>query len=902
MKIRPAALRQMMTTMAWALLAAAVLRPTTVPAATIWVEGERPIRSAMNRHPWWYDQVKREHLSGGDCISNFHDKIGEAAYEFTVVRAGEYQFWVRANPVKTEMAYRLNAGSWKEIDLAGNPQGVANIAADGKPDLRFIAWIDVGKVVLKKGVNQVAFRMHGNLHNHGYLDCFVLTDEPFQPNGILKPGQMAAASKRVQEENKDWFAFSPKAGAQGDCRFDLRSLNERVAGEGGFISAKGSQFIHSKTGKPLRFWAVNGPPRELKDRQALRDCARTLAKYGVNMVRVHGGYYDESGNLKPDAIQHTIDVVECMKQEGIYSHLSIYFPLWLQPKPGTPWLPGYDGKKHPFAALYFNPDFQEQYRRWWKAVLLTPGTTSGKRLIDEPAVAGVEIINEDSYLFWTFNADNIPDVELRILESEFGAWIRKKYGSLDKVMEHWSGQKTARDNPLQGRMGFRPLWNMFNEKSARDKDTAGFLVESQWKFYRDSYQFLRALGFQGVITASNWATASPQIFGPLEKLSYTAGDFIDRHGYFGCNHKGPMAEWSIREGHTYSDRSALRLDPEVPGKPKAFVHPAMDPRYNGKPSMISETTWCRPNRYRSEAPLFYAAYGSLQDSDAVVHFALDSSRWSVKPGFFMQPWTLMSPAMMGQFPAAALIYRNALVAPGDVLVDLSLNVQDLLDLRGTPLPQDAAFDELRLKDVPKGTTIRPGNVIDPLVHFAGQTRVAFSRKPASARLQDLSACIDRKSQTVTSSTGQLKLDYGHGVLTINTPAAQGVSGALREAGRTELKDMLVVSDLELGHIIAVSLDGQPLATAQKILLQVMTEEKGNGFQTEPAGDSLKRIVNIGQDPWLVKKIRGTVKFVRPDAAGLKVTALDHGGYPASQIGNASDIRLDPTTLYYLIGR
>ena len=47
----------------------------------------------------------------------------------------------------------------------------------------------------------------------------------------------------------------------------------------------------------------------------------------------------------------------------------------------------------------------------------------------------------------------------------------------------------------------------------------------------------------------------------------------------------------------------------------------MDPSYDNKPSMNSETTWNRPNRYRSEAPLYYAAYGALQDSDAIVHFA-----------------------------------------------------------------------------------------------------------------------------------------------------------------------------------------------------------------------------------------------------------------------------------------
>jgi len=43
--------------------------------------------------------------------------------------------------------------------------------------------------------------------------------------------------------------------------------------------------------------------------------------------------------------------------------------------------------------------------------------------------------------------------------------------------------------------------------------------------------------------------------------------------------------------------------------------------------MISETTFCRPNRYRSEAPLYFATYGALQDTDCIVHFAFDGSRW-----------------------------------------------------------------------------------------------------------------------------------------------------------------------------------------------------------------------------------------------------------------------------------
>ena len=32
---------------------AIALVPAPVPGQTIWVEGEKPARSTMSRHPWW---------------------------------------------------------------------------------------------------------------------------------------------------------------------------------------------------------------------------------------------------------------------------------------------------------------------------------------------------------------------------------------------------------------------------------------------------------------------------------------------------------------------------------------------------------------------------------------------------------------------------------------------------------------------------------------------------------------------------------------------------------------------------------------------------------------------------------------------------------------------------------
>jgi len=719
---------------------------------------------------------------------------------------------------------------------------------------------------------------------------------------VVVLGPLNFKATTAEDGALDWFAFDPATDSFQESPIDLRLLNEKFAGEHGVIAARGETFIHSANGQPVRFWAVNGPPNNLSP-DAQRQCARRLAKYGVNLVRLHGAIFDKLGEPDAKKVQRTQQIVAAMKEEGIYSHCSIYFPLWISPAADHPWLKGYDGKKHPFAALMFNPEFQEHYRQWWKALLLTPDA-KGRKLVDEPAVFGLEIQNEDSFFFWTFNPDQIPDEQMRILETQFGSWSKKKYGSLESALEKWNGQKVKRDNFAEGRAGFRPLWNVFNEKSARDRDTARFLFEKQQMFYVETIQFLRSLGFKGVITPSNWATASPEVFGPLERWSYTTGDFIDRHGYFSVAHKGDNSEWSIRNGHTYADRSALRFESSTPGKPKQFVHPAMEITYAGKPSMISETTWNRPNRFRSEAPLYFACYGALQDTDAIVHFALDGANWSVKPGFWMQPWTLMAPSQIGQFPAAALIYRRGLVRTGDVLARIALNTNDLLNLKGTPLPQDASFDELRLKDVPAGTEVKPGQRIDPLIHYAGRANVSFTDTPGKTTLSDLKPLIDRGSKTVKSSTGELRLDYENGLLTVNAPAAQGASGNLKAGGEIALNDLTLRSELDNGHFIVVSLDGEPIARSHRLLLQVMSEEQPTDFAAEDAGNGkgngTKRITNIGRDPWRLKMLQGVIKFT--SGSPHQFQSLDFNGYPAGAASHGTELKLGPQTVYYLITR
>ena len=211
-------------------------------AALIWVEGEAPAKSTMQKHGW-YDSVNRDVLSGGDWLSHYGEKPGEASYEVEVAEAGDYTFFARLNPVASEPKWRLDGGAWTAV-TTGAAQQQQNIAGDGKLDHRFIAWVKVGKLTLAKGRHEIAFRFEGGQSNSGGLDCFVLTTEAFVPHGTMKPG---GSSKEAAPGPGDWFPLMAD-----DDTFDPRSVIDMSrlvaapAGQFGFLKAKGDKLQFEK--------------------------------------------------------------------------------------------------------------------------------------------------------------------------------------------------------------------------------------------------------------------------------------------------------------------------------------------------------------------------------------------------------------------------------------------------------------------------------------------------------------------------------------------------------------------------------------------------------------------------------------------------------------------------------
>ncbi len=859
-------------------------------AEFIWVEGESSTSHSMKRHSW-YDSVKKDSLSGNEWLSHFAGgSPPEAEFQIDVPKSGDYHFWIRANPVALpRLSYKIGRASWKEVDLS-QPVGNLNIASDGKPDMRFIAWINAGKIRLKKGAETIRFKFHSSNNNHGAIDCFILSPEPFVPNGALKPGQ------KTGRANPGFFAWEPGIDEfTGEALIDLSHLNEDVAGKDGRVRAKGNDFILGN-GRKVKFWAANaGPGINALDHSSHVYLAKSLAKRGVNMVRLHGGIY---GSRNPAVDKKKLDnlhhMVWALKNEGIYSALSFYFPLWFH----------LDGDLRPFMLLFFDREMQKIYFNWADTLLNTRNPYTRIPLGRDPAVALVEVVNEDSHFFWTFGKDRMPARRWQDFCTQYGSWLAKKYGSIQKAIEAWGGVREKSDDPGAGRMEMYSAWEMTRDgikaranKKKRISDQVQFLAENMRGFYEKAAGYFRqTCRYSGLVSCSNWHVTDASLLDALERYCYTAGDVIDHHGYFDHGHKGDNAGWSVRSGHTFKSVSALRLEE---ANPLPYVET------DGYPHIISEIGWPAPNMYRSEFTFLTSCYGSLQGLDGIFNFAVGSASWDQS----LNKFPLNTPVTLGCFPAAALIYRRGDVQESPAVVMDHLKLDDLYDLKGSSVYVKGAFDQFRAEEIPEGDQRRGAiSGIDPLTFYAGRVARSFQGKPEDSFQKSVAGLIDRQGKTVRSITGELVLDYGTGVATMNTQRAQGAAGFLKKKGTIRLDQVSMDMQNEYAAVTVVSLDARPIEESKKILVQAMTLEQLYGFQATGAGSLSGTIRNTGSAPYGVEKIRGTITLSLKGPAPPRITACDENGYATEKeiqtSGEASAffIPLKEDVVYYVIQR
>lgn len=907
-------------------------------AQTIWIEGEAPNRSQVTPHPWWYGQVRVDELSGGAWLHHFTaDGPGEASYTFEVPAAGAYAIWVRANPTRNQLDWKLGDGPWLPTGQEG-ASDVRNIAADGAPDLRFLGWIPLGRHTLAAGAGTIAFRMakgDANEH-HGGIDAICITTEAFAAQGSAKPGETprppprpqfvaraapAAANDARQVAAADGWAFDPGEDPATGAAIDLRALlNERVAGERGFIRLSEDRmgFVRGD-GQPIRFWGVVADGQNL-DAAGQERLAQFLARRGVNMTRVHANLSVEREgaritDINREALDGILRWVATCRRHGIYVTVS---PFWAHARAPRSWgLEGYAGEQV-WGLLFFNPEFQEAYRGWLRALYTTPNPYNNNiALKDDPTVAIAQAKNEDSLLFWTFSA--IKPEQKRLLGRRFHAWAVERHGSIERARQAW-GNTEAEGDDLPGRvLGFRNVWEMTGGAPSygaghqrRLADQLEFLTEVQRGFYADTAAFLRQLGVRSLTNAMNWRSADQVTLDDAERYSYTPMDVIAVNYYTGGAHLGENNGYRIDPGHRFTNGSVLRGTAPLPANLKQPV---------GHPIAITETAWVHPNLYQSEGPFLMTAYQSLTGVDITYWFAYgDPPGWQTNPlvpfwpvgdSFATWKWYGAHAMQAGQFPAFAIAFRRGYIqAAAEPVVYEERSLADLWSRRIPIISESGRFDPNR--DTGAFAAESPvRQEIDRRAFFVGPVQVRFGGDARNNRSADLTPFIDEQTGDIRSSTGQLRINQRTGVATINAPAIQGVCGFLHEAGgRFPLADTLWQSTDPYASLVAVSVDGEPLRTSRRILVQAGTTGRLTGFTSreetfEADGQQVRgeRIVHNGTPPWRIAFTQATLTLLNTRVT--KATALDPNLVPTGTVTlrRESDrvvLELPRDTLYVLL--
>ena len=191
--------------------------------------------------------------------------------------------------------------------------------------------------------------------------------------------------------------------------------------------------------------------------------ARRLASLGINCVRfhhmdsagypngiwdAHGGYGDfKHGALSAEALDRLDYLIAQLKKNGVYADLNLHVSRSFSPQDGFPAVgegesvPGYGKGMDNFYPLAIS-----EQKRYAQMLLRHVNAYTGKPYAEEPAVAIVEISNEDGLIreWHSGGLDHLPKPYLDELGRQWNAWLRAQYADTAALRKAWSQGEVGR--------------------------------------------------------------------------------------------------------------------------------------------------------------------------------------------------------------------------------------------------------------------------------------------------------------------------------------------------------------------------------------------------------------------------------------------------------------------------
>ncbi len=602
-----------------------------------------------------------------------------------------------------------------------------------------------------------------------------------------------------------WYEFKGESPIPANSEWSLASWLETPAGKHGRITRKEDQLLYNQ--KAIKLWGINNsfaacaPDNALADRRA-----DFYAAMGINSVRLHK-YADGHGwagiltkdsavTYDPVKLDEMDYYIAALKKRGIYTKLSPVFMIDIAEgdRAAIPYMDELGTMRNDrinpgHGSLYVSTELQDLLARQMRNLLKHKNPYTGLTYAEDPAIAFIELYNEDSALFGGVSVvlARSPTLRARI-GADFAAWLRNKYSTEEAFLEAWgentlncsivSNQKLPLDEnwaenriyPAGNPWFFDPENLNGSQRPFRRRllDTMAYLYELQNEVYRGYTDIIRDAGYTGEILSSNWQAG--RMMSHFYNLHSDAMiGTIDRHNYFGGG----------RISFPFNNGSMLAI-------PGGGMLSSSLQQVDNRPFMLSEWIHVAPNEWGVEGPAILGAYGmGLQGWDVSYPFQnRDAGTFSTSIG--SQPWDAAAPNFLGIFPAV-----SRQVLRGDV------KESTVTHYRNVHVPSldsgQVGFDET----VTQQWDIKSfeSDVFPSSALAAAKSVVRFTETVEATETFDLAAY--QQKGDILSSTRELRWHPGEsnkdGYIVINTPGTQAVIGFAQDQ-HIDLAESSILSD------------------------------------------------------------------------------------------------------------
>ncbi|MEW6357145.1 MAG: carbohydrate binding domain-containing protein [Planctomycetota bacterium] len=231
----------------------------------------------------------------------------------------------------------------------------------------------------------------------------------------------------------------------------------KPAGKLGHIRADADGHLYAGAER-IRFFGVdlsfsaNFPQKEHAEKVAAR-----MAKFGINIVRFHimdmrrfpDGIFARDGHntrdFDPEALDRLDYFTDQLKRNGIYVYLCLLNYRPFNAADGLPKeIERLNGTAYQDRHVvgFFNATMLELQKEYARQLLAHHNPYMDATYAKDPAVAFVEINNENGLIHaWLWGkVDELPDVFQSELKGRWNDWLRKCYGTTDKLRPAWGGK------------------------------------------------------------------------------------------------------------------------------------------------------------------------------------------------------------------------------------------------------------------------------------------------------------------------------------------------------------------------------------------------------------------------------------------------------------------------------